>query len=135
MRTEDLDKVLIDTSVWIEFFRKQEPYFSAVQDLIEEDRVCCVGLIYAELLQGAKSENEINTLREFIHVFDFIPELPAIWEKAGLMLRTLKKKGKSIGLADCFIASCAVSCRAEVLTLDRHFDVIKKLEGLALYKP
>ena len=76
-----MDKVLIDTSIWIEFFRKKDPYFEVVRNLIEKDNVCCIGLIYAELLQGAKAEKELSTLRDFMHVFDFIPESAALWEK------------------------------------------------------
>ncbi len=128
-----MDKVLIDTSAWIAFFKKQEPFFSEIQRLIEEDRICCLGLIYAELLQGARSDKEINTLKEFMHVFDFIPESSAIWEKAGLLSRTLRQTGKSTGLADCFIASSALSYGADLFTLDKHFSTIKKLEDLRLY--
>ena len=135
MRISGLDKILIDTSVWIEFFKKQEPFFGAVQNLIEEDNACCVGLIYAELLQGAKSEKELSTIKEFIHIFDFVPESDAIWEKAGLLSQTLRRKGKSIGLADCFIAASAASYGAGLFTLDKHFSTIQKSMDLTLFTP
>ncbi len=133
MRTDVLGKILIDTSVWIEFFRKKAPYFEIVQNLIEEDSVCCLGLIYAELLQGAKSEKELGTLKEFMHVFDFIPESVVLWEKAGLISHTLRRKGKEISLSDCLIASSAVSSGATLFTLDKHFQTIKKQIDLHLY--
>lgn len=130
-----MDKVLIDTSVWIEFFRKKEPCFSHVQNLIEEDNVCCLGLIYAELLQGAKSEKELSTLREFMHVFDFVPESVELWEKAGILSQELRKKGKEVGLSDCFIASSAHSYGCSLYTLDRHFRAISKYIDLNLFTP
>ena len=128
-----MGKVLIDTSVWIEFFKKKEPCFSSVENLIGDDRVCCLSLIYAELLQGAKSDKEINTIKEFMYVFDFIPDSVAIWEEAGLTSQALRRKGKSIGLADCFIAASAVSCGASLFTLDKHFSSIRRTTNLELF--
>jgi predicted nucleic acid-binding protein len=130
-----LDKLLIDTSVWIEFFKKKDPYFEIVQNFIEEDNVCCLGLIYAELLQGARSEKELGTLKEFLYVFDFIPESNALWEQAGLMSRALRQKGKEIGLSDCFIASSAISYGSSLFTMDKHFHIIKRHSDLILFEP
>ena len=60
-----MDKILIDTSAWIEFFKKKEPWYSAVSGLMDDKRVCCAGIILAELIQGAKSEKEMEVLRGF----------------------------------------------------------------------
>ena len=65
MEIKDLDKILIDTSAWIEFFKKKEPWYSAVSGLMDDKRVCCAGIILAELIQGAKSEKEMEVLRGF----------------------------------------------------------------------
>ena len=131
--TEDLDKVLVDTSAWIEFFRKKEPYYSIVLKLIDDDLVCCIGIVLAELLQGAKSEKELNTIKEFLHVFDFLPESVKSWEKAGELSNTLKQQEKVIGLSDCYIAVLTASSNVRLLTLDKHFDVLKKETDMKLY--
>jgi predicted nucleic acid-binding protein len=128
-----LDKVLVDTSVWIEFFRKREPYFSVVTELIDADAVCCTGLIYAELLQGAKTGKELNTIREFRHVFEFLPESVEVWEKAGELSFRLQRKGKSVGLSDCLIAVSAEGSQAHLLTMDKHFSAIRKELGIKLF--
>jgi predicted nucleic acid-binding protein len=128
-----LDKVLVDTSAWIEFFRKKEPYYSIVLKLIDDDLVCCIGIVHAELLQGGKSEKELNTIKEFLHVFDFLPESVSSWEKAGELSYVLKQKGKTIGLSDCYIAVLTRSTNVNLLTLDRHFDILKKDLELKLY--
>jgi predicted nucleic acid-binding protein len=128
-----LDKVLVDTSVWIEFFRKKEPHFSTVSELMEADAICCTGIIYAELLQGAKTEKELATIKEFAHVFDFIAETDALWEKAGELSFNLRKKGIAAGLSDCYIAVAAQSANASLLTLDKHFSAIKKLSPVRIY--
>lgn len=125
MGTRGLVKVLVDTSAWIEFFRKKEPYYSAVLGLVDDDRVCCAGIIFAELLQGAKSDKELKVLKDFLHVFEFVPESPELWEKAGELSYSMRRKGDPIGLSDCFIAVAATACDAEILTLDRHFGILK----------
>jgi predicted nucleic acid-binding protein len=95
-----LANVLIDSSVWIEFFKKREPFHSAVLELMDANRVCCVGLILAELMQGAKSERELSVIRDFTHVFRFLPETPELWAKAGKLSYTLRRKGITVGLAE-----------------------------------
>src|SRR3972149_2048791 len=91
------------------------------------------GIILAELLQGAKSVKEMNTIKEFLHVFDFLPESITLWEKAGELSYVLKQKGKVIGLSDCYIAVLTGSSNVRLLTLDKHFDVLKKETDLKLY--
>ncbi|MBN2443564.1 MAG: PIN domain-containing protein [Spirochaetales bacterium] len=81
-----MDSILVDTSAWIEFFRKREPYYSNILKLIDDDRICCTGIILAELIQGAKTLKEVETLKDFIHVFSFFSESEVLWEKAGKYL-------------------------------------------------
>jgi predicted nucleic acid-binding protein len=134
METNALDKVLVDTSAWIAFFRKKNPWYSAVSGLIDEKRVCCAGLILAELIQGAKSDKEREILRDFRHVFEFLGDSTDLWQAAGELSHVLKRKGKSIGLSDCYLAVSARERNAKLLTLDKHFSVIKGAAGIDLYE-
>ncbi len=121
-----MDKVLVDTSVWIEFFRKKEPYYSRVLKLIDEDRICCLGMVLAELIQGAKSSKEIKVLKDFTLVFSFLEESRQTWEKAGELSFSLRKSGQQVGLSDCYIAVAAHNEKAGILTMDNHFKAITK---------
>ncbi|HAG51793.1 MAG TPA: PIN domain nuclease, partial [Deltaproteobacteria bacterium] len=48
------DKVLIDTSVWIEFFRKSGSEVSSrLRDVLVEERAAITGIISLELQRGA----------------------------------------------------------------------------------
>ncbi len=129
-----MDKILVDTSVWIEFFKKKEPWHSAVSGLIDDKRICCVGLVLAELLQGAKSEKELGVLRDFRHVFEFLDESVDLWQAVGELSHALVRKGKTIGLSDCYLAVAAKAHKAMILTLDRHFEVIKDVAGISLHE-
>lgn len=129
-----MDKVLVDTSAWIEFFKKKEPIYGCVSSLMEEKKVCCLGIVLAELLQGGKSEKELAVLREFVHVFNFLDDTLASWQKAGELSNLLLRKGKTVGLSDCYIAVTAQTQKAAILTLDKHFEIIKSFLSITLYE-
>jgi predicted nucleic acid-binding protein len=128
-----LARVLVDTSVWIEFFRKHEPYHGIVTRLMDDELVCCSGLILAELMQGAKSEKELAVLGDFLQVFTFIPETPELWAAAGRLAFQLRRKGVTVSLSDCYIAVAAASARVQVATLDNHFEALCKPAKITLY--
>ncbi|MFA6033467.1 MAG: PIN domain-containing protein [Myxococcota bacterium] len=97
---------------------------SLVDKLLDDERVCCSGIILAELMQGAKSDREIKVLREFLSVFNFLNETAGTWGAAGALSFSMRKKGKSIPLSDCLIAVLAEENAVQVLTFDRHFDLL-----------
>lgn len=133
MEISDLARVLVDTSVWIEFFRKHEPHHSIVTRLIDDEQVFCCGIILAELMQGAKSDKELAALDDFPRVFPFISDTPQSWAAAGKLAFQLRRKGVTIGLSDCCIAVAAASTHAQVATLDSHFKLLVKPAKITLY--
>lgn len=58
-------------------------------------------------MQGAKSEKELAVLRDFVHVFPFLAESQKNWHEAGELSFKLRRKGKTVGLSDCYIAVTA----------------------------
>ena len=132
METLALARVLIDSSVWIEFFRKSEPYHGIVNQLVDDEQVVCCGVILAELMQGARTDKELSVLEDFLQVFTFIPESPELWVAAGKLSYKLRRKGITVGLSDCFIAVAAATTKASVATLDSHFNVLCKPAGISL---
>ncbi len=130
---KDSDKILVDTSAWIEFFRKKAPYHKAITDIIDNSRICCTGIVLAELIQGAKAQKELDVLKEFLFVFDFLPDSTEMWRKAGELSFSLRQKGETIGLADCYISIIANSNNVKLFTLDKHFEIIKQEIRLNLF--
>ena len=119
--------VLVDTSVWIDYFRKNETSYQRLNELMDAGRVCCQNLIVAELIQGAKSEKEIEVIRDFFDLFHFLKEKADTWFKAAYLSFQLRKKGKTAGLADCYIAQMAFENNAVLLSFDQHFKEITKI--------
>jgi predicted nucleic acid-binding protein len=128
------DKVLIDTSVWISYLggTASEELQSGVDEVLANKEVVVPKIVLAELIQGAHSEKDVASILEFLEAFVVVGERSTTWLDAGRLSYDLKKKGKTINLADCYIAVLAKEEKAAVLTLDKHFKHIQKESGLEL---
>jgi tRNA(fMet)-specific endonuclease VapC len=128
------DRVLIDTSVWIPYLQgaASGELQRTVDEILVGAEVLVPKIVLAELIQGAHAEKDISVILEFLEAFTVVGEADATWLDAGRLSYGLKKKGKTINLADCYIAIIAKEKKAAVLTLDRHFKEIQKEFGLKL---
>jgi tRNA(fMet)-specific endonuclease VapC len=127
------DAILIDTSVWIEFFRRRSDEVSTlISDLIAQDRARICGLIVAELIQGAKSAKEVEALAQVGRTLKHLPEPPALWEKAGRLANNLRRQGRTIHIVDCYLAALAHENKCPILTLDSHFKTIATMVPISL---
>lgn len=130
------DKVLIDTSIWIDYFQNAAPQLSVqVDELLSHSEICVPKVVIAELIQGAHSEKEINVIKEFLEAFRIVGETEESWLKAGKLSYTLKKRGKTVNLADCYIAVIAHEQNCAILTFDKHFKEIQHESRLKLIVP
>jgi len=123
--------VLVDTSIWIYYLRKNQDYFQTIDILL--DKVLCFVTepIVSELLQGVKTEGEFEKLRSYIDALPLEAVVYDDWINAGRLCFNMRKKGITIPLTDALIASVAIRADMEIFTLDRHFEVIP---GIILYK-
>lgn len=127
------ERILVDTSVWIEYFRDES---SAVADkvdqILSEDNVFVPKIVIAELMHGARSEKELSVIRDFLDAFQIIDQNEDSWIKAGKLAYDLKKKGKTFHLLDCYIAIIAKDFKCKIFTLNRHFKEIQNLLKISL---
>ena len=121
-------RVLIDTSVWIAYFQAHATagVLEKVDELLSDGDINVPKIVLAELIQGAHSEKDLDVIRGFVEAFTIIAESADTWLEAGRLSFALKKKGKTINLADCYIAILAKEHNCSVLTLDKHFKEIQK---------
>jgi predicted nucleic acid-binding protein len=127
------ERVLVDTSVWVSYFRGGSPEISEKVDrLLGGGEVCVPKIVIAELIQGAKSQRELSTIEDFFDAFTILDQGPETWLKAGKLARQLRTKGKTIHLLDCYIAVIAGENACALLTLDDHFKEIRRVMPLAL---
>lgn len=71
---------LVDTSVWIDFFKGTPPVKALLEKLIAEDTVFTAGPILYELLQGVKSPEERKQVKEAFLSTRYLEIRPDDWE-------------------------------------------------------
>ena len=121
--------VLVDTTVWIDFFAdRSEPHVAALQKFIEIDEdLCLCGIILAEVLQGIRSDEDYIKTKDYLDDLIFLPMRQATFVRAAEVYRSLRKKGVTIRKPfDCMIASVAIEHDIPLLHNDRDFDYIAK---------
>lgn len=127
------ERVLIDTSVWIDYFRGTSPDIAAKVDArLAAAEVCVPRIVVAELLQGARSDREVAAIEVFLEAFTIIDQGPVTWLKAARLSRRLRARGRSVHLVDCYIAVIADEAGCAMFTLDEHFREIAKTLPLRL---
>jgi hypothetical protein len=127
------DRVLVDTSIWIDYFKGEDEELLKKTDEFLTDAVVYVPkVVMAELIQGAKSEKEIAVIESFIEAFHIIDQTEHTWLKVGKLSYSMKRRGLNVNLVDCYIAVLAEEHHCKIFSLDEHFKVIKKFLKIEL---
>ena len=122
--------ILVDTSVWIEFFKSKSSIGDRLEALLVEDSVWSCGVVMFELLQGVKSEAEKSVILDTLSNLSYVEMSQSLWQKSATLAASLKKKGVTLPLSDIFISVIAVENDLRVFTLDKHF---RQVPGLRIY--
>jgi predicted nucleic acid-binding protein len=126
-------KILVDTSVWIEYFKNNKKYVPLIENNLNLENVLITGPVISELLHGVKGSKEYEMLSSSISAIPYIECLYEDWMETGNVLYRLREKGVSIPLTDVLIAVVAIREDALVLTQDKHFKYISGITSLKLY--
>jgi predicted nucleic acid-binding protein len=121
--------VLIDTTVWIDFFAgRQLPHVVVLERLIKNrEDICICGIILTEVLQGIQEKSEFRKTKELFNAMIFLPMPYAVFLGAAEIYRTLRRKGITIrNSVDCMIASVAIENDIVLLHNDGDFTPIEK---------
>jgi predicted nucleic acid-binding protein len=125
-----MQRVLIDTSAWIEFFRGRKfTICDQVFTLILEDRVVNCGLVEYELLLGARKE-EIQGLESQLNKLEYLEMEKKDYKNAADLSKVLKARGKNLKFIDLAIASFCIERNLLLLSLDSDFEGIPGLKRL-----
>lgn len=128
------NRVLIDTSVWIDYFRgKNVQLAEKADEALTFYEVFVPKIVIAELIQGSKSEKEIKVIEEFFGAFNVIDHTENTWIEAGRLSFAMKRKGLTVNLVDCYIAVLSIEYNCKMFSLDEHFKSIKKFSGLEMF--
>ena len=123
--------VLVDSSVWIDYFRGSAGSVR-LDYLIEENLVVVNDLILAEIipaLQIKKQSKLIDLMRQIA-----CPALHVDWnDLMQLQITCLRNVINSVGIPDLMIAQHAIQNHLELYSLDKHFQLLAKHIPLELY--
>ena len=121
---------LVDTSVWIEVFKKQRGL--DLQSVVQFDEIVTCLPVIQEVLQGFDDERAFRTAREAMYSIPIVesPLERGVFDEAVNLFRIARRGGHTVRSGvDCVIAACAIRHHLTVVHRDRDFD------SLALVSP
>lgn len=124
--------VLVDTSIWIEYFRaginSEELDF-----LIDENLVVTNDLILAELVPFLKirNQNKLISLLRNIKRLDLSIDWNQIIE---YQYKCLRNGVNAVGIPDLIIAQNAIQNHCPIFSQDRHFYLMKDILNLDIQR-
>jgi len=125
--------ILVDTSVWIDWFSNRPRIGLRFDDL--QDFATC-GPVVQEVLQGLWPGAESDRIRQaFIAMHRLSDPIPLdLFLAAAEIYRLGRRKGFTIrSSADCLIAAIAIEHRVPIWHQDRDFAAIAQFTALEIY--
>ena len=117
--------VLPDTCAWIDFFAgKATGVANLVAVALQNSPVFTCGPVLSELLQGTRGEHDRKAVLDAHRSLEYAEATPAVWVRAGDLAAGLRRAGTTVPLSDLLIAAIAIEQRLEIITADRHFELI-----------
>jgi len=122
-------QVLIDTSIWVEYFRgKDQELVESVKHLIRTRRATLCGIVLSEILAGVKAKKSRDTLKQTLDALEYAEVSRDTWILAGELSSNLKHQGLSVPLTDLILAALALENGSELFTMDSHFERIPEIK-------
>lgn len=123
--------ILLDTSVWIETFRRRNPL--RLEEMVEFDQIVTCLSVIQEVLQGFRDEGAFRVARDAMLALPVVesPLSITVVEEAVRLYRTARRQGLTIrSSVDCLIAACALRHGLTVLHRDRDYPLLEKVSAL-----
>ncbi len=126
--------IVVDTSVWVDFFRDQStPKVEKFVALVEDDAgIAITDVILTEILQGLRSERDVRRVERRLEFFEVL-RLNDLddFRRAATLYRGARRKGVTIRRTlDCLIASVCIREDVPLLHADVDFDRLASCSAL-----
>ena len=130
------DRVLVDTSVWVEVLRSRStPLGTVLRGLIDGTvRVHTTGLVVQEVLQGTSVPSEAARVSALMASLPYFPMTRENHLRAAALYRRLRASGVTVPSIDVALAQLALDHGARLWSLDSHFDAIASASKLKLFR-
>jgi predicted nucleic acid-binding protein len=125
--------VLVDTSVWIDYFQQaDEAVEEELDKLLRTRQVATTGLVLAELRQGCRTAAQVQSILHAMQPLAYLDTERTEWLRAGELSAAGAMRGYRLEIGDCLLAATAMAAGCAVFTLDRDFE---RIPGLKLHRP
>ena len=128
--------ILVDTSVWIDFFRGTDSIFrKRLHDLIiREEDLCLTTIHLTEILQGIRADTEFARTKRYLLSFPiFLTGEINTFLHAAEIYRLCRQRGKTVRkTVDCIIAAIAIENDLTLFHNDRDFTKIAECTNLSV---
>lgn len=122
--------VLVDTSVWIEYFRTGINS-EKLDFLIDENLVVINDLILAELVPSLRIRNQRKIINLLNNIYKL--ELSINWDQiVDFQFKCLKNGINGIGIPDLIVVQNAKQNNCEIYSFDGHFKLMKDVLRIQL---
>ncbi|MFK7910899.1 MAG: VapC toxin family PIN domain ribonuclease [Akkermansiaceae bacterium] len=130
------DMVLVDSCCWLEASRKDGriEVKAAVKHLLDEFLALLCGPVELEVLGGARKDERAK-MKKYFDILPYRASDHKVWRLAMQTAWTLRDAGLTIPWNDTIIATIACQYGYRVYSINKHFPVMSKVLGFALYKP
>ena len=124
-------EVLVDTSIWIDYFRGGNNS-KDIDFLIDENIIVTNEIILAELIPYLKIKKQLKVIN-LLHEVNRLP-LNIHWEEIiEFQVKCLKGGTNGVGIPDLIIAQNAKQNSCEIYSLDKHFRLLNQVIKVNLY--
>ncbi len=121
--------VIADTSVWINAQRMPESSDGLeFWSLFDRREILIVGPVFAELLQGSRTQREFDALLSHIDALDYLEIDRDTWQIVARIRRHLSKRGCMIGFSDTITAALSIQHDVPIYTLDGDFERVPEVK-------
>jgi len=123
--------VLVDTSVWIEVFRKPSKF--KLESVLEFDEVVTCLPVVHEVLQGFRDDGAYAMARDAMLALPIVesPLRRVVFLEATDLYRRARRTERTVRSGvDCLIAACAIRNSLAVFHRDRDFDGLAEISEL-----
>ena len=132
-------KVLVDTDIWSEAFRKKRgnksDYFYEFSSLIEEGRVQLIGVIRMEVLCGIRDCNVFERIEGRLRAFPDRHLESEAFVLAAKFFNLCRSKEIQGSNNDFLICACSVLWKTPILSKDKDYRRYQKYLPIELLKP
>ncbi|MGJ8641597.1 MAG: PIN domain nuclease [Opitutaceae bacterium] len=131
-------KVIVDTDVWSEAFRKKgdsTDYVKELVSLVEEGRVQLIGPIRQEILCGIRCSERFAQISKRLNAFPDRSIDSSIYVIAAQFFDLCRSHGIQGSNTDFLICACSVKWAMPILSKDKDYLGYKELLPIELLSP